>query len=180
MASVPNLIKLPRVNGSSDLLTRAEIREQLGHFFPEDIHTSPQGLAASIGAAPPFYKMASGHWNNASWHLIVCRLKRKPPLQDDNKKHFRQVDVEHLRFSQKPCKDKFQCGRKAWQLVDDLTAGKHVARSHPLILVASTKLLPTPDSGPLLGLPTIALEEWCWSADFFVRGNPGSLGHTNG
>ena len=60
-ASLPNLIKLPRVNGSSDLLTRAEIREQLGHFFPEDIHTSPLGLAASIGAAPPFYKMASGH-----------------------------------------------------------------------------------------------------------------------
>ena len=155
------------MNGSSDLLTRAEIREQLGHFFPEDIHTSPLGLAASIGAAPPFYKMASGHWNKASLHLIVCRLRRKPPLQqddDDNKNNVRQVDVKHLRFSQKSCKDKFQCGRKAWQLGDDFTAGKHVAGSHPLILVASTKLLP--DSGPFLGLPTIALEEWCWSSDF--------------
>ena len=66
------------MNGSSDLLTRAEIREQLGHFFPEDIHTSPQGLAASIGAAPPFTRWRCGHWNKASLHLIVGRLRMKP------------------------------------------------------------------------------------------------------
>ena len=77
---------------------------------------------------PPSKKVRMGPSGKAGWK----RAKGRGAKLQDDKSILSMVEVQDLRYSQKSCKEEFQCGRSVMQLVDDLLH-KRVPLSAPFL-----------------------------------------------